>query len=87
MGQEAVGRAGGENIGSLVSYHRAQHEAGREAVCSRGQRRLTASVSRSFGAFFPCPVQISGSSLLECKDRGQNWAETPGAGEEESGPL
>lgn len=68
---------GGENVGSLVSYHRARHEAGREAVCSRGQRRLPALVSRSSGSSFPCPAQVSGSSLLKSKDRGQDWALRP----------
>ena len=46
----------GENTGSLVSECGAQDEPGREGVCSRGQR-LTNTVSRSFGPFFPCPAQ------------------------------
>lgn len=35
-------RGNGEDTGSLVSKSRAQEEAGREGVCSRGQRRLKA---------------------------------------------
>lgn len=76
---------GGENTGSLVSYHGARHEAGREAVCARGQRRLTAPASRSCGPFFPCPARVSGSSLLEYKDRGQSWALGPRLLSEETG--
>lgn len=71
------GQRVGRTEGPAWSSHRAQHEAGREAVCSRGQRRLTALVSSSFGPLFPCLAQVSGSSLLKCKASGQDWAPRP----------